>query len=121
MSHGPLMSPPEMVRRTVPWESSTNRQPALAVAAVPSLVGKLPTITHPELSTDSAVVSPTPPGQLPGRCRALIRAKRSACPLALICMIVVPVPWEFDAALKLLTNTDPACSRLFLLIIRRPP
>ena len=36
------------------------------------VVGRLPTITYPPETMLSAVVRPTPPGQLPGRLRALI-------------------------------------------------
>src|SRR5260370_37269804 len=75
MSHGPLMTPPEKVSTGLPCASSTIRHPAPTVAIVPSVVGKLPTITHPVLSTTHAVVSPTPPGQPPGRVPALISAK----------------------------------------------
>ncbi len=32
-------------------------------------------------------------------------------PSGVICTIVVPVPWKFDEALKLLTSTSPATRR----------
>src|ERR1035441_2956554 len=66
MSHGPLMAPPEKVSTTCPELLSTRRQPA-PVMMLPSLVGRLPTTTQPPGRTDRAVVSPTPPGQAPGR------------------------------------------------------
>ena len=111
MSHGPLISLLVIVSRTRPRLSSTSRQPAFAVAAVPSVVGRLPTTTQPEDSTDSAVVSPIPPGHRPGSRAALMPANRAVMPVGLICMIVVPVPWALEAALKLLTRTQPWCRR----------
>jgi hypothetical protein len=74
MSQGPLMPCPERVSRTVPWLSSTSRQPGSAVAEVPPVVGRLPTTTQPPGRTDSAVVRPIPPGQGPGRFAESIRA-----------------------------------------------
>ena len=72
MSHGPLISLFAIVSRARPRLSSTSRQPGFAVAAVPSDVGRLPTTTQPEDNTDSAVVSPIPPGQRPGTRAGLI-------------------------------------------------
>ena len=72
--------------------SSTMRQPACAVAEVPSLVGKLPTMTQPPLSTTSAVVSPRPPGQGPGNFEALSAANRLWVPSGATSTMVVPVP-----------------------------
>src|SRR5260370_40441080 len=72
MSHGPLITPPEKVSTGLPFASSTIKHPAPTVSIIPSVVGKLPTITHPVRSTTNAVVSPTPPGQEPGSVPALI-------------------------------------------------
>jgi len=94
-SQGPLMGPPEKVSTTC------------AVAAVPSLVGKLPTITQPARKTTSAVVKPTPPGQEPGRLAALIGAKVCTAPAGEISIIVVPVPCRLAELLKLLTKRSP--------------
>src|SRR3984957_13976407 len=66
MSHGPLMAPPEKVSTTWPELLGTRRPPG-PVMVLPSLVGRLPTTTQPPGRTDRAVVSPTPPGQAPGR------------------------------------------------------
>src|SRR6266853_5540694 len=66
MSQGPLISDPKKVSTTLPWLSNTSKHPACAVAAVPSVVGKLPTTTQPLLSATKAVVKPIPPGQGPG-------------------------------------------------------
>src|SRR5450631_2060122 len=110
MSHGPLIHWLVMVSRTLPAASNTNRQPAFAVAAVPSRVGRLPTITQPDLSTARAVVNPTPPGQRPGSRVASTCANRVAFPSAVICTRVLPVPCWLLAALKLLTSTEPLCS-----------
>jgi hypothetical protein len=66
MSHGPLIGEPDKVSTAWPIWFNTIRHPAWAVAEVPSLVGKLPTMTHPVRNTANAVVSPTPPGQAPG-------------------------------------------------------
>src|SRR5260370_31108496 len=93
ISQGPLMSEPVKVSTTLPLLSSTIRQPAPAVADVPSVVGKLPTITQPLCSTTSAVVKPTPPGHLPGSVLALIWAKTfTVFTSGETSMIVVPVP-----------------------------
>jgi hypothetical protein len=81
-SHGPLMPWPLNVSRTRPRLSSTSRQPAFAVAAIPLLDGVLPTITQLWVMT-SAVVSPMPPGQAPGKPRAEISAKTVRCPARL--------------------------------------
>src|SRR5664279_1062748 len=110
MSHGPLIHRLVMVSRTLPAASNTSRQPAFAVAAVPSRVGRLPTITHPDLRTARAVVNPTPPGQRPGSRAASTRANRVAFPWAVIWTRVLPVPCRLPAALKLLTSTEPPCS-----------
>ena len=107
MSHGPLMPLPEMVSRTWPQRSSTSRQPALAVADMPSVVGRLPTTTQPPCRMDNAVVRPIPPGQAPGRCLALIRANVVLMPPGDTWTIVVPVPWRFVLLLKLLIRTLP--------------
>ena len=44
---------------------------------MPSLVGKLPTITHPLCSTTNAVVKPMPPGQGPGNLVGIDLSKQS--------------------------------------------
>src|SRR5208282_4163496 len=66
MSHGPLMLLPDQVSTGTPSSLRTIRQPASAVADVPSVVGRLPTTTHPPGRTANAVVRPTPPGHAPG-------------------------------------------------------
>src|SRR4029077_21184714 len=110
MSHGPLITPPEKVSTGLPFASSTIRHPAPTVAIVPSVVGRLPTITHPVRNTTNAVVSPTPPGQPPGRVPALISAKVVwLCALGAYCTIELPVPCRLPtggepALLKLLTR-----------------
>src|SRR5258708_40047566 len=81
------------------------RQPACAVAAVPSVVGKLPTITNPERNATRAVVSPTPPGQAPGSDPALMLPNKDRPPLGEICTMVVPVPCRFADMLKCLFKT----------------
>ena len=111
MSQGPLIEPPENVSTGFPRLFSTIRHPARAVADKPSVVGRLPTTTQPRRSTPSAVVSPTPPGQRPGRFIASIRANTVRAPPGLIWTMVVPVPCRFDLALKLDTSTSPAISR----------
>src|SRR5258708_251686 len=105
MSQGPLIPGPENVSTAWPLLSSTMRQPDCAVVAVPSLVGRLPTMTHPERNATNAVVSPIPPGHGPGSDAALRFANGITLPFALISTIVLPVPWRFDALLKLLTRT----------------
>src|SRR6202042_597473 len=89
--------------------SSTSRQPALAVAAMPFVVGRLPTTTQPPCRMLSAVVRPIPPGQAPGRGLALIRGKVVRDPRGETWTIVVPVPCRFFLLLKLLTRTLPRC------------
>src|SRR5215469_5192704 len=101
------MREPEKVSATTPLLFRTSKHPASAVAEVPSLVGKLPTITHPRRSTTRAVVRPTPPGHAPGRFLALMWAKRLKEPLGEIWTMVVPVPCELALLLKLLTRTSP--------------
>src|SRR5579863_9906132 len=84
------------------------RHPGCAVADVPSLVGRLPTITQPCSSTTSAVVSPTPPGQGPGSVGALRVANRLTWPSGASSTMVVPVPCRFVESLKLLIRMWPA-------------
>src|ERR1700733_14736923 len=84
------------------------RHPGCAVADVPSLVGRLPTITQPCSSTTSAVVSPTPPGQGPGSVVALRVANRLTWPSGATSTMVVPVPCRFVESLKLLIRMWPA-------------
>ena len=72
MSQGPLIWGSVIVSTTFPLLSSTIRHPACAVSGMPSVVGKLPTITHPLRKTTRAVVKPTPPGQGPGNVAGLI-------------------------------------------------
>src|SRR5262249_28366461 len=74
MSQGPLMPWPAMVLATCPMLLMTSRQPAFAVALVPSVVGRLPTTTQPPGRIPSAVVRPTPPGHRPGSVDASICA-----------------------------------------------
>src|SRR5579884_1345823 len=116
MSHGPLIGPPAIVSSTLPRLFSTSRQPALAVAEVPSVVGRLPTITNPLRVTASAVVNPTPPGHGPGRAAGSICANTDASPGVRsfppggIWTIVVPVPCSFAELLKLLMSSSPRAS-----------
>src|ERR1700733_4544360 len=91
---------------TWPQLSSTIRQPALAVADVPSDVGKLPTITRPLRRATRAVVNPIPPGH--DTLAASIRANWLNFPLAAICTIVVPVPCWLAPLLKLLMRKRPS-------------
>ena len=101
MSQGPLMPWPLNVSRTVPWLSSTIRQPEPEMTVVPSgswVVGSEPTITQPLRSTLSAVVRPTPPGQAPPR--SPIWANCDMWPPGVTCTIVVPVPWMFEAVVE---------------------
>ena len=51
MSQGPLICGSLIVSTTFPLLSRTIKQPACAVSAMPSEVGKLPTITHPLRNT----------------------------------------------------------------------
>ncbi len=115
MSQGPLMPLPESVSRTRPRLSRTIRQPADAVAAEPSLVGRLPTTTQPPRRISSAVVRPTPPGHLPGSLAALIWANTLSLPFGETWTIVVPVPWRFFELLKLLIRTSPLTSEPWFL------
>src|SRR5450755_1972590 len=99
-----------MTSRTWPKASSTNSSPGFVVADVPSAVGRLPTITHPERKATSAVVSPTPPRtELAG-----IVANSFCWPPGETSTIVVPRPCSppgaaaVGALLKLLTRTSPA-------------
>src|SRR6266702_720328 len=110
MSQGPLIPEPVKVSRARPWLSSTIRQPACAVAEVPSDVGSEPTMTQPDRSATSAVLRPTPPGQAPGRCFASSCANCVTLPLGETWTIVVPVPCAFPESLKLLTRTSPRSS-----------
>src|SRR5262249_6591459 len=110
MSHGPLIPCPANVSRTRPMLSRTIRQPALAVAAMPSVVGRLPTTTQPPWRISSAVVRPTPPGQEPGSLDATIFANWLTLPRGETWTIVVPVPCRFLRLLKLLIRTLPLTS-----------
>src|SRR5277367_313456 len=91
----------------MPELSSTSRHPAWAVSDIPSVVGRLPTITHPDLSTARAVVRPIPPGQGPGKLLGSICANTLNPPLGEICTIVVPVPCRLELLLKLLIRKLP--------------
>src|SRR5215471_13238815 len=115
MSQGPLMPLPANVSRTRPWLSRTIRQPADEVAAEPSLVGRLPTTTQPPGRISSAVVRPTPPGQLPGSLAATILANTLSVPDGETWTIVVPVPCWFIELLKLLISTLPLTSEPWLM------
>src|ERR1700733_3510967 len=111
MSHGPLIGPPAIVSTTWPRLFNTIRHPARAVSDIPSVVGRLPTITNPLRGTARAVVSPTPPGQC--TILGLIWAKVGATPLSPpggICTIVVPVPCALVELLKLLISRSPRTS-----------
>ncbi len=76
------------------------------MSSLPSPLGRLPTITQPVFSWTIAVVSPTPPGH-PGTLLGRL-AKTPCVPSACMSTMVVPVPWLFDALLKLSTRTSPA-------------
>src|SRR5580692_283720 len=106
MSQGPLIPLPARVSTGWPLLLRTIRHPACAVAAVPSDVGRLPTITKPDRSATSAVLRPMPPGHGPGRLPASIVANTFKAPDGLISSMVVPVPCRLDELLKLLTNTS---------------
>src|ERR1700739_626795 len=112
---------PAIVLTGRPPESRTIRQPNFAVADLPLVVGRLPTTTYPPGRTLSAVVRPTPPGQLPGRLRALMFANSELFPLGLIWTIVVPVPWLLALSLKLLTSSAPDWSLPTLVGTRTIP
>src|SRR5262249_60069372 len=78
--------------------------PAMTVSDVPSVVGRLPTITKPLFKTPKAVVSPT-----------LARSdgawkKTDVCPLGVTRTMVLPVPWRLAALLKLETRISPGLS-----------
>ncbi len=73
------------------------------------MVGRLPTTTQPPGSIASAVVRPTPPGHAPGS-GPWIWAKVLTDPHGETCTMVVPVPCELAALLKLLTRVSPATS-----------
>ena len=45
-----------------PFESRTIKPPTPLVRVVPSVLGVLPTITHPLFNIPMAVLNPTPPG-----------------------------------------------------------
>ncbi len=107
MSQGPWMPWPVNVSRTMPWLSSTIRQPKPESTVPLFVVGSDPTMTQPPRSATRAVVRPTPPGQaLP---RSPIWANSDAWPDGVTCTIVLPVPWMFPESLKLLTSTLPCC------------
>src|ERR1019366_7868325 len=115
ISHGPLIPYPERVATGLPLLFKIMRHPDFAVAEVPSFVGKLPTITNPERKATRAVVSPTPPGQLPGSDAASILANSVKTRLGEIWTIVVPVPCRLATLLKLLTSTLFATRAPFVL------
>src|SRR5579859_3706705 len=121
MSHGPLIDDPKNVSTGLPSLFNTIKHPACAVAAVPSVVGKLPTITHPVRKTTSAVVNPTPPVHVPGRVLASICANGLMLPSGAMSTIVVPVPCRLEAALKLLTRMCPAVRLPTLLFTSNTP
>src|ERR1039458_2147225 len=104
MSHGPLICELVKVSTTLPMLSSTIRHPALAVAEVPSEVGRLPTTTKLFCTIASAVVRPTPPvhAASPEIC-----ANKVFVPPGEIWTMVVPVPCLLELALKLLTKMSP--------------
>src|SRR5262252_10794311 len=108
-----------MVSATFPLLLMTSRHPACAVAAVPSVVGRLPTSTQPPGRMPRAVVRPTPPGHGPGSEEASICANTVCWPPGEICTIVVPVPCRLFELLKLLTRTSPL-TRLQLQQLKQP-
>src|SRR5437879_5609213 len=86
--HGPWMLALAIVFTTLPLLSSTIRQPYLAVADLPLVVGRLPTTTNPPGRMFSAFVSPTPPGHAPGSVFASSAANGESLPEGVICTIV---------------------------------
>src|SRR5215469_12743811 len=112
ISHGPLMGAPEIVSTALPEESRTIRHPACMVAELPSLVGRLPTMTNPPRSATRAVVRPRPPGHGPGSLFGASDANRVTFPVVgEISTIVLPVPCRLRWLLKLLTSTSPTVSK----------
>src|SRR5260370_16866187 len=97
------------------------RQPALAVAAMPFVVGRLPTTTQPPCRISSAVLRPTPPGQEPGSLDATIFANTLTLPRGETWTIVVPVPCRFLLLLKLLIRTLPWTSLPWLRVATATP
>src|SRR5580700_6551138 len=74
-----------------------------AVAAVPSVVGRLPTRTNPPFNTPSAVLKPGS-----ALAKNVVAAPGGAMvPVGVDWLIVVPVPWILELALKLAANTSP--------------
>src|ERR1700693_4508359 len=111
-SHGPLIPNASLsVSTSFPFQSRMIRQPAFAVADVPSEVGSDPTTTQRFCRMASAVVNPTPPVQMPCTSLEVMWANTERPPSGVIWTIVVPVPWAFVELLKLLTSTSPATSR----------
>jgi hypothetical protein len=72
---------------------------------VPSLLGVLPTMTQPLLSTVIAVDRPTPPGHSFRSCGTLANSD-SFSVVGLNLTIVVPTPCKFAALLKLSIRTS---------------
>ena len=62
LPQGPLMFVPVQVATNWPLASRTSREPSPLVRVVPSVLGMLPTISHPLLSIVIAVVKPMPTG-----------------------------------------------------------
>src|SRR5271154_3633305 len=106
LPQGSLVCEPDHTVASCPLASKTSMQPGPLVAVVPSLLGVLPTITQPLLSTVIAVLRPTPPGHCGRFCGNL--AKSVVEWLAgLISTIVPPVPCKLERLLKLSTSTSP--------------
>ena len=78
----------------------TRSDPGPAVAAVPSLVGRLVTNTKPACKTPRPVERPR--GAVPWK-------NVVGVPLEGILIIVVPVPWRFCLLLKFETRMSPGC------------
>src|SRR5262249_20238889 len=89
------------------WLFRTMRQPACAVAAMPSMVGRLPTTTQPPCRISSAVVRPTPPRQEPSSLAATMCANTLTLPRGETWTIVIPVPCRFLRLLKLANRELP--------------
>src|SRR5271168_477604 len=106
LPQGSLICDPDHTVASWPLASNTSMQPGPLVAVVPSLLGVLPTITQPLLSTAIAVLRPMPPGHCGRFCGNLAKSVTDRVD-GLISTIVPPVPCKFERLLKLSTSTSP--------------
>ena len=100
---------PAKVLTTLPFGSSTSRQPGPLVPVVPSWLGVLPTMIQPVFSMVNAVDSPMPPGQ-DARWRGMVASVVSLRVLGLKSTIVVPRPCRLAALLKFVIRTSFFCT-----------